>query len=401
MSRIPGLRWNCWPRASDTALLRVLLDSDDSRALSAWRQVRDDIDLDAPTSEHYRQYPMLARRLALLDPTEPRLGMLHGVARQVAILNLKQLAAVDEVLGMLDAVGIDVVVLKGAALALSVYERPGLRWFADADLWVGAQNHERALAVLLAAGWTPTRPDHFGNHATDLAGGPIPIDLHRAINPELVTSAMSDGGLATLQCVTATRPLPSGRTVTVLAPPEALMHTIVHGTQWGGSVQIRWVVDVVELLRSGQIDLGGSADRRRLVDLASQFGVAPVLHDGLRFVEQVSPGSIDSHVFDDLASVRSSPLDRLRMAAFHEDPLGERSVRGLGRATSRFIQRTRAMSATETVRLAPAYFTEATGTSSPWRLPGIALAWSFKRCSHLMRRTHQGGRGGWCPEPLK
>ena len=83
------------------------------------------------------------------------------------------------------------------------------------------------------------------------------------------------------------------------------------------------------------------------------------------------------------------------MTAFHEDPLGERSVRGLGRATSRFIQRTRAMSAIEAIRLAPAYFTEATGTSSPWRLPGIALAWSFRRCSHLMRRTHQGGRGGW------
>jgi len=386
MSQIHDLRWNCWPSAADTALLQVLLDPDDGRALFAWRQVRGDIDLEAPTSEQYRQYPMLARRLSELDPTEPRLGMLRGVARQVAISNLKHLAAVDDVLEILDAVGIDAVLLKGTALALSVYERSGLRWFADVDLWVGAQNHERALAVLLAAGWTPTRPDHLGNHATDLAGGPIPVDLHRAINPELVTSAMRDGGWEALKCVTATRPLPSGRTVTVLAPPEALMHTIVHGTQWGGPVQIRWVVDVVELLRSGQIDLGGSADRRRLVELARLFGVAPVLHDGLRFVEHVSPESINRRVFDDLAAVHSSPLDRLRLTAFHEEPSGERRARGLGRATSRFIQRTRGMGAREAIRLAPIYFTDATGTSSPWRLPGIAVMWGLGRLRQALRR---------------
>ena len=175
--------------------------------------------------------------------------------------------------------------------------------------------------------------------------------------------------------------------VTVLAAPESLLHAIVHGTQWGGPVQIRWVVDVVELLRSGQIDLGVPADRGRLVDLASQFGVAPVLHDGLRFVEQVSPGSIDGRVFEDLAAVRSSRLDRLRMTAFHEDPLGERRVRGLGRATSRFIQRTRAMGGIDAIRLAPGYFTEATGASSPWRLPGIALRWGLGRCSELVRRS--------------
>lgn len=387
MSRSPGLRWNCWPSGSDTALLRVLLDPDEGRALATWHQLRAVLDLDAPTSEQYRQYPMLARRLTALDPTEPRLGMLRGVARQVAIANLRHLAAVDEVLGMLAAVGIDVVLLKGTALVLSVYERPGLRWFADADLWVRSEDHERALAVLMGAGWLSKRPDHLGNHAIDLAGGPIPVDLHRAINPELVTSAMRDRGWTALQCVTAARPLPSGRVVTVLAPPETLLHTIVHGTQWGGPVQIRWVIDVVELLRSGQIDLGGSVDRRRLVDLARQFGVAPVLHDGLRFVEQVSPGSIDSRVFEDLASVRSSRFDRLRMTAFHEDPSGERSVRGLGRATSRFIQRTRAMGAIEAIRLAPVYFTEATGTSSPWRLPGIALAWSVRRGCEALRSS--------------
>ena len=385
MSRSPGLRWNCWPSASDAALLRVLLDPDESRALSAWRELRRIVDLDAPTSEQYRQYPMLARRLSALDPTEPRLGMLRGVARQVTIQNLRHLAALDQVLEMLVAAQIDAVVLKGMALALSVYERPGLRWFADADLWVRSEDHERALAVLLAAGWSPTRPDHLGNHAIDLAGGPIPVDLHRAINPELVTSAMRDGGWAALQCVTAARALPSGRIVTVLAPPETLLHTIVHGTQWGGPTQIRWVVDVVEILRSGQIDLGGSADRRRLVELASRFGVAPVLHDGLSFVERVSPGSIDSRIFDDLAAVHSSPLDRLRMTAFHEDPSGERRVRGLGRATSRFIQRTRALSAIEAIRLAPIYFTEATGASSPWRLPGIAVAWSFRRGRDALR----------------
>ncbi len=387
MSQRHGLRWNCWPSATDTALLQVLLDLDDRRALSIWQQLRTELDLDAPTSEQYRQYPMLARRLAVLDPSEPRLGMLRGVARQVTIQNLRHLAALDQLLGLLAEVEIDAVVLKGPALVLSVYEHLGLRWFADADIWVGIANHERALSALTAAGWSPTRVDHRGNHAIDMIGGPIPVDLHRAINPELVTAAMHDGGWEALQRITASRPLPSGRHVTVLAPPESLLHAIVHGTQWGGPVQIRWVVDVVELLRSGQIDLGVPADRHRLIDLACQFGVAPVIHDGLCFVEQVAPDTVDSRVLVELAAVRSSLLDRLRMTAFHEDPSGERSMRGLGRATSRFIQRTRAMGAIEAIRLAPGYFTEATGASSPWRLPGIALRWGIGRCVQFVRRS--------------
>ena len=378
MSRRNGLEWNCWPSEIDVRLLRVLLDPDDDRARAIWRGLRNEIDLRAPTSEQYRQYPMLAHRLARLEPEEPCLGMLWGVARQVTVQNLQYLRALDGVLELLEEAGLETVLLKGFALVLSIYDSPGLRWFADADIWVRPEHHERAMSVLLDAGWSPTRPDHAGNHAIDMVGGPIPVDLHRFVNVELITASMHDGGWSALHRSTAARSLPSGRAVTVLAPPETLLHTIVHGMQWGGPVKIRWVVDAVALLRSGELDLGGTIDRGRVIELARQFGIAPVLHDGLRFIEEVAPGSVDRTMVDELSSVCSSRLDRLRMAAFHEDPSDPRRTRGLGVAGSRFIQRTRGMALLPALRLAPSYFTAATGASSPWRLPGIAFRWCLR-----------------------
>src|SRR5690606_41515768 len=51
VSRLPGLRWDCWPDRDDRLLLRAIVHPDDAEARAAWTAVHPDLDLDAPTQE--------------------------------------------------------------------------------------------------------------------------------------------------------------------------------------------------------------------------------------------------------------------------------------------------------------------------------------------------------------
>lgn len=333
MATRPGLRWNCWPEDTDHLLLTAIAHRDDDVALAAWRQVRED--MSSPTHEQRRLFGQLARRLAVLDPTDPLLAELQGVARTISAENLQHLINIDAVMGRLEEAGIDAVVLKGTALLLSVFENMSLRPIADVDVLVRPDRHADALAVFAADGAVPDHRDRLGTHAIGMSGGPIPIDVHRAVNQELVAPGLSDNGWGMFSFVESPKPLPSGRHVTILGSTEALLHTIVHGLGWNGPVVLRWVTDAVQLLRCGDVDTA------RLCMLSERLSIAPVVHDALRYVDDIAGGLIAPSVFDSLASIRLSRLDELRLRAFHERPEHEGEPPPLGFTLSRFLQRTK------------------------------------------------------------
>lgn len=329
----PGLRWNCWPDDADHLLLTAIAHRDDAVALDAWQQTRESVL--SPTQEQRRLFGQLARRVALLDPTDPHLKELQGVARTVSAENLQHLMNIETVMAMLEQARIDAVVLKGTALLLSVYDNLSLRPIADVDVWVDPRRHAEALAVFAAAGYSPDQRDHFGNHAVGMIGGGISVDLHRAISQEMVAPGLPDNGWGTFAVVESPKALPSGRHLSVLAPADALLHTIVHGLGWNGPVALRWATDSVHLLRSGSVDLD------RVCMLADRLAIAPVVHDALRYVDEIGGGLADASVFARLAACRTSRLGESRLQAFHERPEREGEPPPLGFTMSRFLQRTK------------------------------------------------------------
>jgi hypothetical protein len=236
---------------------------------------------------------------------------------------------------MLEQAGIEAVVLKGTALLLSVYENLSLRPIADVDLWVHPARHAEALAVFEAAGLTRDQRDLMGLHAIGLSGGPIPVDVHRAINQELVAPGLADNGWRFFERVESPKALPSGRHITTLASADALLHTIVHGLSWNGPVALRWVTDSVQLIRSGTVDL----DRVRM--LADGLAIAPVVQDALQYADDVAGGLVDANLLSQLAACRTSGLGELRLRAFHERPEHEGEPPPMGFTLSRFLQRTK------------------------------------------------------------
>lgn len=88
----------------------------------------------------------------------------------------------------LEARSIEVVVLKGTALAHTIYPDPSWRPFGDVDLLVRTRDWRRACAVLAELGFRRYLPEpregfdeRFGKAATHVSEEGIEVDLHRTL----------------------------------------------------------------------------------------------------------------------------------------------------------------------------------------------------------------------------
>lgn len=349
MSEIPGLYGNFWPSARERDLLRFLLHVDDEESLAAWARWRPGWDPETPGSEEYRFYPLMAERLAALSFDEPQLGMLQGVRRQYTVRNMMQLDQLDDVLAAL--AGIDAIVLKGAALVLSVYRNTGLRPFHDLDVLVDPRRHDEALALLRAEGWTALYDYDPGlwDHATSLRRRETNLDVHRRYSRELVIPGHLDLSWDLTESVTAPRPLRSGRSVRILAPTDSLLHTLAHGTFARGPVNLRWVADAKEILGASAVDWD------RLVRLAIAFEVAPVIHDALVFFGDTTGVPVPTGALTSLRSEHLPLLARRRLAAFHTFRPTGRHLHRVPLEVDRYLELTRHLPGGEVLRQAPRY----------------------------------------------
>lgn len=358
MSRAAGLDEAIWPESEDILLLRFLLHSDPEQAVAAWREWRPGWDPDAPTSEQYRLYPLMAERVAALLPEEPKLGMLQGVRLQCTIQTLLILDHLEKVLATLESVGIEGVVLKGAALALSVYDHLAQRPFHDLDVFVDPRRHAQALSALRGQGWVLRRGDFTGNQAVMLDRAGVSLDLHRKHNRELVVTGLPTSAWDNIQTVTARRPLRSGRTIRILAPADALLHTIAHGTQYQGPVPLRWVVDAHRIIATGDLDW------ERVARLAELFRAAPIVHASLVFLGSMTGISPPDDVLLRLKAMPTPRFSRRRLAAFHEVPSRDSRLGGLPLLVRQELQYTLDQPWPTVLTAAPGYF------SAVWEVDG-------------------------------
>jgi hypothetical protein len=377
VSTYPGLRWDIWPDAADVVLLRALTHADETVARAAWMSMRATWNYDSPTSDQYRLFPLLAERVARLDPAHPQLAMLQGIRRQSTIRTLTMLAQLEVVLGELEADGFDAVVLKGPALALSVYDHVGQRPTGDLDILVDPDRFDAAAHCLEARGWTRESLDVPGNHAVAFKRGEVSLDLHRQHWRELRVAGAPLSGWRNLEVVDARRTLPTGRRPKILGTTDALIHTISHGTENRLPINIRWVADAVRLIRTGPVNWS------RLIERSRAYEIAPLMHEALRFLVEVSGVEVPDTVLRELAAEHTSRFAELRLWAFHEFPRTDGRLGGLPLTVSRLLKITRGETAVGVFRRSPQYFCQVWDVDHVWQLPGVVI----RRARRLRSRS--------------
>jgi len=132
----------------------------------------------------------LARRLAELETGHVPDTVLATLRPLTMVSSFRQLHLEQRLFSAIDVLqtnGIRVLLLKGAALALSVYESFEDRPMGDVDLLVDSDHAVRAQQLLLANGWqpvheTPSEEFYSGHHhlppLEDCSGTGIGLEIH-------------------------------------------------------------------------------------------------------------------------------------------------------------------------------------------------------------------------------
>ena len=264
---------NFRPNPVQELLLRAALSPDSSaeEAFTKWLALADRDHLDQGS---YRMLPLLFHNLNRQGIRDPFLNLCQGVHRHTWVRNQIQLSQARELMKEFRREGIDVMLLKGAALALSYYADRGLRPFEDIDLLVPTAQAQAAFALLSRLGWRPckfpvreiTREYAGIIHAVVMVNDRgLVVDLHWHLLHECLSpDADADFWRAAVRVETESGPL------SMLSPTDQLFHACVHACKhqagWERIPPIRWVADALTIIAAG----GAQIDYRRLGRLARE-----------------------------------------------------------------------------------------------------------------------------------
>lgn len=304
-----------WPSDEQRLLLEAALFEGD-RAVAAFRSWRNTVRLEAEFSRgSFRLLPLVYHSMLRLGVDDPLMGRLKGVYKRSWYDTHQLVHRAQPVVARLVAAGIDVMLTKGAPLALSYYRNLALRPMSDVDLAVPQHRLHDALSMLRNLGWRAVRePDgdmlRF-RHAVQCfgpAGGEL--DLHWRMMYEIRDKAGDESFWTTAE------PLDfMGTAIKQPDPTHALLLVVVHGVRWNPETPVRWIPDALAILRTRTADV----DWNRLLDLAATHRVTFRLGLGLSYLTESFRAPVPRFVLERLRAADQSLLERFERSVVLRD----------------------------------------------------------------------------------
>ena len=277
-------------------------------------------------------------------------------ARAQAFWELRHKELIREVIETLDKQGIASAVLKGTAIAYSLYELPAARARGDTDLLIAKDDLDLASSLLKALGWTSLSATHgiFGDvehqdlwRYRDAAGYSHDLDLHW----ELTNSIALRSTFRTEAILEDSVALPRlSANAQGTAKPVLLMHIIVnrlrHGQTGYYSIdksecdpdRLIWAYDIKLLCETLN-----TLEWQSFVSAASANGLAKLFLEAFEFADRTLGLSAPDEICASLASLpQETPTARYFEAKTGFDrAVGEwRATKGIRQKLSLVMART-------------------------------------------------------------
>lgn len=212
----------------------------------------------ARTAVRHGVAPLVYARLRTTGDQVPAhvLDVLKGYFFRTGLENLRLYARLAPILRALAEQGIDVIVLKGAFLADTVYEDRALRSMGDADLLMRRTALPRVDRILRGSGWDQPIADDAtaprqarGHQLQTFVRDSAHIEVHWSIEDDASPFAIDVDGL----WQRARRVQVAGVRALALAPEDLLLHLCLHASYNHGWLQfeagLRPLVDIEATLR--------------------------------------------------------------------------------------------------------------------------------------------------------
>jgi hypothetical protein len=230
-------------------------------------------------------------------------NFLRSTYYQTLAQNTLMYQELERILKALDEAGIPVIVLKGAALAATVYEDIGLRPMGDLDLLVHRQDFEKAEQIVRSVGYEPTRPELFPGINRKLAheislvggkGGNTTVELHWGI----IAGDNDQRSPEMARVWEQTEVWRARGHVLVLSPIMTILYLSAHQILQHGSDQFRliWLYDIHLLFRCN----GEFLDYDQLLNQAHELHWSSTLFETMERTQERFGTPVENGVFNQL-----------------------------------------------------------------------------------------------------
>ncbi len=294
-------RGSFWPNTTQRALLGVALGPAE-QAAGRWRALQP---LDVTTLEpgSFALLPLLYERLSELVPDEPQLPRLLGTYRSVWYRNQLLLERLAVLLPLLrQRAHVQPLLVGGLSTVLRWYPRLGLRPVPQIDVVVGREAAADAVKVAGYAGWRTTRQAPLFTRLRDESSR-ILVIYHGV--PRSVAGPLGEDALRRFRERMLELPEVEGAPL-VLDPVDELLFVCASGARTTASPSCQWLIDVHNLLRSGQI-----SPLEDVVERARPFHLVEPLRATLAYLAELCEVDEWRGLLGLLETHRTSRRDRL------------------------------------------------------------------------------------------
>jgi len=322
------------PTPRQLLLLRACLWKGET-ALAAWAEWRDgEPDLAKVEDGSMRLLPLAYLNLGPQLAGGPDASLLKDVYRVNWATTQIVLNTGRRAIDALRAIGIEVLLLKGAALIEAVYGDPGARPIGDVDIAVRPARIGDAVLTLRAAGFTPAEDEPERLLATrhslafrDRHGREV--DLHRGMlwRPGLDEEFWRHS---------EAREAPGAR---ILDRADQLLHVCAHGAAWNQVHPVRWAADAFKILDAPEtLEAATDPDYRvlglaesgvdwdRLIAMAKLGRLSLPLGEALAYLAAELGAPVPANVIDEIRAIPVSGSERRAHEAIAQAPSSRRST---------------------------------------------------------------------------
>lgn len=233
---------------------------------------------------------LVYRNLSRLDdgaiPVEV-VERLKNVYLMVTAMEMQHHLQLKRLADSLKETGVEVMALKGAALAESLYGEPGLRTMSDVDLLVRERDWPEIRRALDSIGFRPAGKD-FSEAPPKLTRYDTPAHIQYISESGTCLEFQFDLftlgiGMRDIEGVwRRSRPLTlAGAQVRVPGPEDQLLHLAIHANRHG-CTRLKWLVDIAETLSQSE-----EIDWDLMVDIAAREGVKASAYPTLLHVQKL------------------------------------------------------------------------------------------------------------------
>jgi len=275
--------------------------------------------------------------IGLPEPTELALSGLRKAAAAHMLAGAQELALLARAF---EAAGIEMLVLKGAALSVQLYGSPLGRYFGDIDLLVRPGDAPRALNLLNAKGYG-VGEGMFERHANALllraSGRRLPIELHTQLAEyQAFFTLRTEEAFAQSAALTI-----GGQRIRTLELETAIAYAAYHGTQHFWS-RLGWLVDIAAASCLPQVHWTRVAGVAMATGTERHLAFALALTREFLAIAPSAPATIFGDCEAQLGRARAMTLDLVSRPLLHgvEDPVRrvQLSQRSIGASLALYAQ---------------------------------------------------------------